>query len=336
MAQAGGNNVVQGSGQAITLPSGQFSSLDFLATSVNGEQSAKFIVTYTDSTTAQLTPALDDWTNDHGQTGEAVAVAMPYRNPHQGIEVYLYSYSIPLNPAKTVASITIPGGGNVEVIAIDLVSANPPDVLRSPVAPKRVPVRDGTSALGNGPAMSRATGAGVGPAFARAGIHRPLIPVVSVLLLPSHFPDFVLAPHRRPDPSLVFPRPVPFQGQSTRPARTTSRFERGRYGGIIPGEVDLSELGSGKGNTGKEGRSRFGPWFGDASGGQEAESSSRSLRKQRRGGFLRQGAPPRSRKPWARKLAASARWPKTAAQFSNQLRRVTFLPEIRILSGGKA
>ena len=97
------------------LPSGQDSSLDFLATSVNGEQSAKFIVTYTDGTAAQFTPALDDWTIDHGQTGEAVALSMPYRNPHQSIEVYLYSYSIPLNPAETVASITIPGGGNVEL-----------------------------------------------------------------------------------------------------------------------------------------------------------------------------------------------------------------------------
>ncbi len=115
------NNVVKASGQTIPLPSGNYSSLGFLATAFGGAQTGTFTVTYTDQATTQITQTLDDWCDDIGQTGESVAKAMSYRNHDKYGPVYLYSYSITLNPAKTVQSITLPSGANIVILAIDLV-----------------------------------------------------------------------------------------------------------------------------------------------------------------------------------------------------------------------
>ncbi len=145
----GTNDVLRGgTGQAITLPSGQYSSLDFLGTAVNGHQTGTFIVNYTDGTT-QLTQTLDDWTDDLGQSGETLALTMRYRNsnnnPDDTTTVYLYGYSIPLNPAKTVASITLPDGDNGANFEIARDRPYPGDVHRH-----RNPTGDPDAALGDG------------------------------------------------------------------------------------------------------------------------------------------------------------------------------------------
>ncbi len=120
------DDVVVGVGQSIPLPAGQYSSLDFLGADVNGEQpDLSFTVTYGDTSTTQVNQAVDDWTMDAGQTGESLALTMPYRNPNAGVPVYLYEYSIALDPAKTVDSITLPRGSQFVLLAMDLVSAGP-------------------------------------------------------------------------------------------------------------------------------------------------------------------------------------------------------------------
>jgi disulfide oxidoreductase YuzD len=56
-----GNNVVSAAGQTINLPAGSFSTLNFLATAVNGNQpNQKFVVTYTDGTTDTFTQGISD------------------------------------------------------------------------------------------------------------------------------------------------------------------------------------------------------------------------------------------------------------------------------------
>ena len=110
----GGNDVVQGLGQTVGDAIGAMRASTSWARPSTASRST-FTVTFTDGSTTQLTQALDDWTSDNGQTGEKVALSMRYRNPTPSSEVYLYGYNIPLDPAKTVASITMPGGGNVKV-----------------------------------------------------------------------------------------------------------------------------------------------------------------------------------------------------------------------------
>jgi hypothetical protein len=127
LGAAGGNDVVQAAGQTIALPQGQFSTLTFLGTAVNGAQPGQtFTVTYTDGSSDTFTQDLSDWQNPQGFAGEAVAAALPYEDAADGSSPatanYLYHYSFLLNPQKTVSSITLPGNGNVVLLAIDLLS----------------------------------------------------------------------------------------------------------------------------------------------------------------------------------------------------------------------
>jgi hypothetical protein len=126
LGAAGGNNAVQAGGQTIALPLGQFSSLTFLGTAVNGAQTGQtFTVTYTDGTSDIFTQSLSDWQNSQGYPGESVAATLGYYNSADGsstsVTNYLYQYSFALNKQKTVQSITLPNNGNVMILAINLV-----------------------------------------------------------------------------------------------------------------------------------------------------------------------------------------------------------------------
>jgi hypothetical protein len=125
LGAAGANDVVQAAGQTIALPQGQFSTLTFLGTAVNGAQPGQtFTVIYTDGSSDTFTQDLSDWQNPLGFASETVAAALPYEDASDGSSPatpnYLYQYSFSLNPQKTVCNITLPGNGNVVLLAIDL------------------------------------------------------------------------------------------------------------------------------------------------------------------------------------------------------------------------
>jgi hypothetical protein len=123
---ANANDAVQCSGQTITLPSGKFTSLQILATAVDGAQiSQPFIVTYADGTTSVFTQSLSDWTAPQNFPGETVVAATAYRNTGGGAkdtvtEAVVYGYSFGLNNTKTVRTIKLPDDGNVLVFAMTL------------------------------------------------------------------------------------------------------------------------------------------------------------------------------------------------------------------------
>ena len=109
----------------VTLPSGSYSTLNFLATGVFGSQTNQtFTVTYTDGTTSVATRSLSDWGNSQSFAGESVASTMAYRLTSSGAQQagpwYLYKYSIALNSTKTVKSITLPSNRSVIVLAMTL------------------------------------------------------------------------------------------------------------------------------------------------------------------------------------------------------------------------
>ena len=124
IAPTGANNVVQAEGQTITLPDGSFSTLNLLATAVNGNQpSVTFTVNYTDGTSQTFTQSISDWHTPQSYSGESVVVSSSYRNTEHGTKDCLgpfdvYGYSLTLNSAKTVESITLPADSHVEVLAI--------------------------------------------------------------------------------------------------------------------------------------------------------------------------------------------------------------------------
>jgi hypothetical protein len=121
-----GANVLDAvSSSTVTLPSGAFSTLNVLGTGLEGNKpNQTFVVTYTDGTTTTLTQSMSDWFTPQSYTGESRAVTMSYRLTSTGAEdvrtFYLYAYSLPINNAKTVASVTLPNNRYVVILAATL------------------------------------------------------------------------------------------------------------------------------------------------------------------------------------------------------------------------
>lgn len=125
LGAANTNNVISAAGQTINLPAGNFSTLNFLAAGVNGNQpNLTFTVTYTDGTTQTFTQSISDWFTPQSYSGESTAVTTAYRNVSNGGQdnrtFNVYGYSFALNGSKTVQSITLPNDGNVEILAMTL------------------------------------------------------------------------------------------------------------------------------------------------------------------------------------------------------------------------
>ncbi|MGA2889946.1 MAG: protease pro-enzyme activation domain-containing protein [Terracidiphilus sp.] len=111
------------SSATITLPSGKYSTLNLLATGVNGNQTAQtFTVTYTDGTTTAITQSLSDWYTPQSYSGESTALIMAHRDTSSGTEdnrtFNLYGYSFAINSSKIVQSLTLPNNRNVVVLAV--------------------------------------------------------------------------------------------------------------------------------------------------------------------------------------------------------------------------
>jgi lysophospholipase L1-like esterase len=105
------DNVVAGA-QTILMhgPAGA-STLGLLGTSVNGESSGEVIVHYSDGTSAIETISFGDWAQP-AVSSDSVAATMSYRNSSSGtsqtLTMYVFATIVPVNPAKTVVSVTLP------------------------------------------------------------------------------------------------------------------------------------------------------------------------------------------------------------------------------------
>jgi len=151
-------NAVYGTGTPIALPGGTYAALQLLATGIEGNQASQTVtVTYTDSTTSQFTQSFSDWCsalNGNGcvstgsNSGESVAVAMPYRISAAGPDnrvFYLYRYSFALNSTKTVQSMTLPNNRDVVVLAASLTAPPPAYSLSAPQTTTPSSVNAGSS-----------------------------------------------------------------------------------------------------------------------------------------------------------------------------------------------
>ena len=122
-------DAVYGAGHPIQLSPGKFAAMQLLATGIKGPAlSQTLTVTYTDGSTSTFTQNFSDWCSWNAgpvrQPGELFAAVMPYRDLGNGEQdyrqFYLYSYTFPLNNAKTVHSLTLPNNRNVAVLAATL------------------------------------------------------------------------------------------------------------------------------------------------------------------------------------------------------------------------
>jgi hypothetical protein len=90
---------------------------------VNGNQPPQtFTVNYTDGTSTAFVRGISDWATPQSNSGESIAVSMAYRNTSSGGKdnstFNVYGYTLAVDHTKTIASITLPGNKNVEIVAI--------------------------------------------------------------------------------------------------------------------------------------------------------------------------------------------------------------------------
>ena len=109
----------------VALPAGRFSSLQILATGVNGNQpNQTFTVTYTDGSTDTITQSLSDWYTPQNYAGESLALEMSDRITEGGAAdkrtFNAYGYRFAINGTKSVQSLKLPRNSNVVVLAAAL------------------------------------------------------------------------------------------------------------------------------------------------------------------------------------------------------------------------
>jgi hypothetical protein len=109
----------------LPLPVGNYAAINLLGAAVNGNQTAQsFVVTYTDGSTTTITQSLSAWHTPRNYAGETEVLSVPYRITSSGTRdnrtFWIYGYSLPVNSAKTVQSLTLPNNRNVVILAVDV------------------------------------------------------------------------------------------------------------------------------------------------------------------------------------------------------------------------
>jgi beta-glucosidase len=157
-AQAPGTpDAVNAAGQVIRF-SGSGSSLVILGSAHNGTGQGNLTVTFTDGSTATVPVSFADWFNNQ-PTGLSSVVASTVWNPSDTAQfgahvIGLYGEVFPIPSDKTIAFLTLPNVGNMNIFAIS--TANPPPNPTAPAgesfeaAADTIAVSDdGNTAVGN-------------------------------------------------------------------------------------------------------------------------------------------------------------------------------------------
>ncbi|HUA46069.1 MAG TPA: glycoside hydrolase family 76 protein [Solirubrobacteraceae bacterium] len=120
---AGQPDNLTAAGQVITVPpvSGA-TELGVMGSATNGPSSGTLTITYAGGTTQSATLGFTDWTSGSASFGNGTAASMSYRNSAGGssqqIGTKVFTTNIPLQPGKTVASVTLPSGANQGLLHI--------------------------------------------------------------------------------------------------------------------------------------------------------------------------------------------------------------------------
>ena len=125
LGAANANDALANHAQTINLPAGNYSKLDFLATTVWANYTnVQYTVTYTDNSTQTFTQSFSAWDTPQNYAGESKAATMSYRDSYNGTKdnttVNVYGYTIALNGTKQIKSITLPELGRINILAVTL------------------------------------------------------------------------------------------------------------------------------------------------------------------------------------------------------------------------
>jgi predicted alpha-1,2-mannosidase len=129
------DNVVAAGQTVPVAPVAGAARIEFLGAATNGPSQGVVTLNYADGSSARFELGFSDWTLGANRAqpsfGNTVAARTTYRNCGCGadqVDTYVFGASLPLDPAKTLSSVTLPTGadrGTLHVFAIGT-SATPP------------------------------------------------------------------------------------------------------------------------------------------------------------------------------------------------------------------
>ncbi len=115
------NVIAQGQKITVTAPAGT-QTLAFLGSATDGPSAGIVTEHYSDGSSAQYWLGFSDWTLNGGSSqpsyGNQTAIKLSYRNcsycspPQQSVATYVFYASVPVDPGKTLQSVTLPNGAS--------------------------------------------------------------------------------------------------------------------------------------------------------------------------------------------------------------------------------
>jgi predicted alpha-1,2-mannosidase len=136
------NAIADGQSVTVDAPAGS-QSLGFLGSAANGPSQGVATLHYSDGSTSQYWLGLSDWTLNAGSAtpsyGNKVAASMTYRNcagcspVQQSVGTDVFYTALPVNPDKTLTSVTLPSGATQGALHIFAIAASA-QALPAPVA----------------------------------------------------------------------------------------------------------------------------------------------------------------------------------------------------------
>jgi hypothetical protein len=116
------NAITSGAVYSLGQAQGNYSNVYLLGAAIAAQTNVPFILTYSDATTTTVPVNMSAWTTSTGIAGETVIATMAYANNQAGNKssgnYYLYGYQLPVNPSKTLVSVTLPNTRNVVIMAL--------------------------------------------------------------------------------------------------------------------------------------------------------------------------------------------------------------------------
>jgi hypothetical protein len=136
------NVIAQGQNISVNAPAGT-QTLGFLGSAADGPSEGLVTEHYTDGSTAQYWLGLSDWTLNGGSSqpsyGNQTAIKLSYRNcsyctpPQQNVATYVFYSAVPVDPGKTLASVTLPNGASTGTLHVFSIGTST-SALSGPVA----------------------------------------------------------------------------------------------------------------------------------------------------------------------------------------------------------
>ncbi len=111
-------------GAVYTLPvPGNYSGLYLLgAATTTGQINQPFVLNYSTGNPVTQTISMSSWAQSAGYAGETIVATTAYKNTQAGGEVAgtydLYGYQIPVDPTRTLVSVSVPNNRKVVIVAL--------------------------------------------------------------------------------------------------------------------------------------------------------------------------------------------------------------------------